>query len=398
MGARSTAEQAGRDSGTTRSASPAAPSAPRAQIVAHTGLRGIAALLVVAYHQQFGDFYRLPFELSTSLFKRSYLMVDLFFILSGFIISYVYRAEGSGMRTSVKSFLFARFARIYPLHFVISIYMLAFAFVSAGLLALVGHAYTPPDAKSLGQWALQLVLVQAWIPGFEAWNIPSWSISAEMFAYALFPAIIFLGDLRPRLVRAALLAVAVGFYIYDTATTGSLDIVAGLAPLRCIAGFAIGMLLYDCRALAARTPDGLLSAAQLIAVAWIGWGLTHRVADPLVVPAFALIVAATWTDRGIIARLLSLRPFERLGEISYSVYLAHVPVGMTVWFFWLRAESKLGLAPPLARAIWLVLVFASVLSVASLTYRYIEVPARKALTRRSRRAPAAPAASYAAAP
>jgi hypothetical protein len=57
MGARSTAEQAGRDSGTTRSATAAAPSAPRAQIVAHTGLRGIAALLVVAYHQQFGDFY-----------------------------------------------------------------------------------------------------------------------------------------------------------------------------------------------------------------------------------------------------------------------------------------------------------------------------------------------------
>jgi peptidoglycan/LPS O-acetylase OafA/YrhL len=55
---------------------------------------------------------------------------------------------------------------------------------------------------------------------------------------------------------------------------------------------------------------------------------------------------------------------------------------MTAWFFWVRAESKLGLAPPLARAIWLVLVFASVLSVASLTYRYIEVPARKALTLR----------------
>ena len=139
MDARSTAEQAGRDSGTARLAA-ASPPAPRAQIVAHTGLRGIAALLVVAYHQQFGDFYRLPFELSTSLFKRSYLMVDLFFILSGFIISYVYRAEGSGMRTSVKSFLFARFARIYPLHFVISIYILPFSFASARLLAIGGHA------------------------------------------------------------------------------------------------------------------------------------------------------------------------------------------------------------------------------------------------------------------
>src|SRR5919107_5391511 len=65
-------------------------SAGPVQIRAHTGIRGIAALLVVTYHQEFGSGYKLPFELSTNVFRRSYLMVDLFFVLSGFIISYVY--------------------------------------------------------------------------------------------------------------------------------------------------------------------------------------------------------------------------------------------------------------------------------------------------------------------
>src|SRR5260370_42246803 len=69
------------------------PASSKAQIRSHTGLRGIAALLVVAYHQELGPFYRLPFALSTNIFRRSYLMVDLFFILSAFIITYVYRAD-----------------------------------------------------------------------------------------------------------------------------------------------------------------------------------------------------------------------------------------------------------------------------------------------------------------
>src|SRR3954452_17734389 len=105
--------------------------APR-QILSHTGIRGIAALLVVAYHQEFGSSYKLPLELSTNVFRRSYLMVDLFFVLSGFIISYVYaaRPEKRLSWSDTKDFLFARFARIYPLHFVTMAYMLVFAFAS----------------------------------------------------------------------------------------------------------------------------------------------------------------------------------------------------------------------------------------------------------------------------
>lgn len=355
----------------------------RGQIRAHTGLRGIAALLVVAYHLQFGKVYRLPFESSTFLFKRSYLMVDLFFILSGFIISYVYRADRRARFTwaETKSFLFSRFARIYPLHFVTMLYLLLFAVGSSALLSLVGHQYQPLSAKSFTDWLLQLLLLNAWIPGYVAWNIPSWSISAEMFAYALFPAIVALHLLRPRLTYAALITTSLAFYVYIAVTSGSLDIVAGLAPLRCIAGFSVGMLLYHFRALPARAPSAILSWLQLIAVAWASLALANRVSDPLVIPAFALIVATTWPDRGIVAAAIRSHPFEWLGEISYSVYLLHVPLGTTLGFFFDRIEPRLGVAPQIGRTLWLVLIYSVVLAGATLSYRFIEAPARRALLR-----------------
>jgi peptidoglycan/LPS O-acetylase OafA/YrhL len=157
------------------------------------------------------------------------------------------------------------------------------------------------------------------------------------------------------------------------------------------------MLIYHYRARAARTSDFGLSLLQLIGVVWAGLALAFPVSDPLIVPAFALIVFATWPDRGLVARLLSARPFQRLGDISYSVYLMHVPLGVALWFLWSHVEYRMGLAPALGRAVWLGLVFAAVLGVSELTYRRIEVPARRGLLRWSgRRKPPAGEAAIAA--
>lgn len=68
------------------------PSTPR-HILSHTGLRGVAAILVVLYHAQFGAGHKLALKTTTTFFSRGYLWVDLFFILSGFIISYTNKAD-----------------------------------------------------------------------------------------------------------------------------------------------------------------------------------------------------------------------------------------------------------------------------------------------------------------
>lgn len=366
---------------------------PNQVIRAHTGLRGVAALLVVAYHQQLGGSYKLPFETATGLFRRSYLMVDLFFVLSGFIISYVYNAERDQGFTSgeIKSFLFARFARIYPLHLFALVFLTVVTLGISVFLAYTGYAHVRPSSHEFYDWCLQLLLLNAWISAADAWNVPSWSISAELFAYVLFPIIVIAHMRKPRMTSASLLAIALAFYVYVTAVrSGSLDITVGLAPIRCIAGFGLGMVLYYSRSAAAGASNATLSSVQGIAIFWIVLALMTNVADPLIIPAFAILIGATWTDRGIIARLMSARRFQWLGDISYSVYLMHVPLGTAMWFLWSHVERRLGFSEPVDRVIWLCLIFSIVLGVSTITFQYVEVPARRALVRRlvRRRVPA----------
>ena len=141
------------------------------------------------------------------------------------------------------------------------------------------------------------------------------------------------------------------------------------------------MIVYHYRAQILRASDPLLSAVQVTALLWACLGLAYKVNDPLIIPAFLMIVASTWVDRGIVAKLLSLRPFQWLGEISYSVYLLHVPLGSALWFFWSRSAPRLGVNPPVGRVMWLVFVFAAVLIGSTLSYHAIEVPARRGLMR-----------------
>jgi len=341
----------------------------RQEIRSHTGLRGIAALFVVGYHQKFVAGYKLPFE--HVMFGRAYLMVDLFFVLSGFIISYVYHADRRLSRGEVKSFLLARLFRIYPLH------VFALMFLTACSVAVAAAHHRHQELG--GDWLRQLLLLNAWIPSRVEWNVPSWSISAEAFAYVLYPLIVLLAVARPTLVRLAMLIGALTFYSYVTATTGSLDILVGLAPLRCLAGFMIGMLIFYYRE---RSAAGFL---QLVAVAWIVAALALPVNDVLVIPAFASLVFLTWRDTGPAARLLSSKLLQWLGKVSYSVYLMHVPVGFVLWLAWYKLELRLGLPPAIARAIWLTLIFAAVLAASAVTQKYIEKPCQDALKRWTKR-------------
>jgi len=373
--------------------------APR-QIHSHAALRGIAAMLVVAYHLQFGGGYRFALERYTPAFTRSYLFVDLFFILSGFIISYVNdagRAKGVSLG-EMRSFMRARVARLYPLHFFCLAYLVLFRVL---ITALQYVRHKPVDfwqADSLQSLASQVVLLNAWYPRDAQWNIPSWSISAEFFAYALFPIVVTLHARARASCELAMAALSVAFFSYILATSGSLDIIVGLAPARCIAGFFLGMLLYFHRDAVARLPEIVLTGLQIASVAAILLILTTPVADPWIVPAFFGLVATTWTDQGLLPKLLRRRPLLWLGDISYSVYLNHVCVIEILEFLWGRSAQHVLGDGALNRSAWIALVYATTLCVSHLTFKFVERPMRQWLAMRwlgrkaypIRQSPAAP--------
>jgi peptidoglycan/LPS O-acetylase OafA/YrhL len=352
------------------------------EIRSHTGLRGIAALLVIFYHFHYLQPH-LPFEAYTAFFRRSYLMVDLFFILSGFIISYVYNVAGKPL-LPYGEFLMRRLIRLYPLHLFCLLLLVAFF-----SLLLLGFDYTgrsvvpfwdKPDA--LGSFLAQLFMVHAFLPSAPRWNIPSWSISAEMAAYAVFPLLALAFRSRSALASAGCIAFSVVYYGYIATHGGSLDITHFTAPLRCLAGFTMGMVIHNYRFALNRLNGGLLSAIQIVASVAVILLMAREGNDVALIVPFLLLVFSTWTDKGAVAALLRGRICHFLGEISYSVYLIHVPLLVFLYPIHVFIFTKLHLDPMTIRALWFLLATPGILLAAWMSYKLVEVPARRWLTRK----------------
>jgi peptidoglycan/LPS O-acetylase OafA/YrhL len=160
------------------------------------GLRGIAALAVVAFH--FNIFFLPQARLAGILpgVSHAYLAVDLFFLMSGFVMAHVYgRLLAANWREHWRRFVIARFARLYPVFAVTLVVM----FVAVAL-SHIPLTYVLFSGRTL---ALQPLMLQQWTSGLS-WNYPSWSISTETEAYVYF--VFFVGLLiygrYPRIVAA----------------------------------------------------------------------------------------------------------------------------------------------------------------------------------------------------
>jgi peptidoglycan/LPS O-acetylase OafA/YrhL len=161
-------------------------------------VRFFAAMWVLSFH-----FWPSLGSSMWNIVVKGYLGVELFFVLSGFILSHVYLSAFGERRFSYANFLWARLARIYPVHLVMLAGMAAL--IAAAALAGIRTGDKVPILSSL---PAELTLTPAW--GFApegGWNHPSWSISAEWFAYLSFPAFTSVAwRLRARPKLAAVLA------------------------------------------------------------------------------------------------------------------------------------------------------------------------------------------------
>ncbi len=263
----------------------------------------------------FGGAAHVPMPLA-----RGYLAVDLFFLLSGFVLMHVHEhefANGIPWR-SFKSFLRARFARTYPVH----------AAVLLMLLPLVGSQ----PAFSGAALVPNLLMLQIWT-GDMTWNWGSWSVGAEWHAYLLFPFLVMPLQRRTLKGIALVLALCLATLAVAIVVSGNSANIA-VNPsvlLRCLPEFIAGMVLYRVfRANWLRcmfASDGIAVTSAIAAAALASFPGT----DLAAVPALALLLLAAAHNRGWIVRALATRIPIFLGDVSYSLYMVQMVAAVLVF-------------------------------------------------------------------
>lgn len=349
------------------------------------GLRGLAALLVAIYH--FNGFLR-----PGTFVDSFYLLVDLFFIMSGFVIFRAYHNKLSSLR-SLGNFTVRRIGRLYPLHLFAAVFFVAatcasrllkIALMHFGLGAALGSPdSTSMDVPGLADILTNLFLLQGIGPfSHNEINGPSWSISTEFYTYLVlaFGAYLFRGQLR-NWVFAGIAAAGLGLAIYGSIEADGclrigrcLDSHLEYAFPRCLGGFFLGVFAEKLTTSPGRLSSRELTAAQLLATGltvFIMWKSVYTPAYAFftIFGFFALILSLA-RDQGPIARILKTRPFQFLGKISYSIYLIHAP-------FVFIGHLTLRPLPVALKFLILLVYITTVVLISTQTFRFIEAPARR---------------------
>jgi len=331
-------------------------------------LRGIAALLVVLHHLSLNPGSVLA---AFPLLGQGWLFVDLFFVLSGYVIASVH-AECEPTPLAARCFLIRRFFRLYPLHLATLLAAL-FLDVHDGTAQLPGYG---------AMVAMNLTMTQAWgvVPG-SVLNGPSWSISTEWAAYLSFAWICLVIPQRRHRIQllGAIGLVSLGILVVWRG--GSLDGDLVLRVPRCLMSFALGAAVWSWSRGARSLAPGRAFGVQLaVGAAMLGL-LVVTIDRPqltLMMPLLsAAMIVAMVRDPGSPARRWLERPVPQwLGRTSYSLYLVHMPL-----FGYLMLATGGWPANAGGANLWVGAALGSLFAVAALSYAFIEKPGR-ALGRR----------------
>lgn len=358
--------------------------APTNKLLALESLRGFAALAVVLTHFRYGSFLT-----ENAFIRHGYLMVDFFFVLSGFVISLNYANRLSSPADIVR-FQRRRFWRLYPLHlFTLLVFLgiecLKYVFELKTGVVSNSPAFVVNDA---GRFFANLFLLQGVLINETTFNPPSWSISVEFWTYLVFA--LTMGLLRLRMFWCLVLA-GLAAVILLMLQGGRLETAPIFAIIRCIYAFFLGAWVATLRIEFPRNVTGPIAAAALTLVVVAIWGLGGSRLEIVLPLLFAVTVAAVVRlhEEAALRRFLEWPFFVWLGTISYSVYLTHSIIGWVVTQvlrFGLNmptevtqdGDTTLALSQGVGTLIT-VLAVVAVLVISSLTYRFIENPLRSGL-------------------
>jgi peptidoglycan/LPS O-acetylase OafA/YrhL len=350
-----------------------------------TSIRFLAATGVVSVHMtmQFSNEQHPNWLRWTNI-------VSLYFVLSGFILTYVY---SSRQQFEKWRFLLARIARLWPAH-VAAIF----------LIWLVAPDFIGPKF-SLGKLATTLVMAHSWVPSPDYWLsfVPAaWSISTEFGFYLCFPFLVYKWERTWLWKLAASFLLLCGVIVLMEAEQAHLIRWMGppwrlwlyVHPLSRLFEFTLGMSTFQLwRGFARKINNELIAATtwECLALVFLLFTLWHA-------PAWAALVAKSgffgskfvslWLmaasccfgsaalifvlalEQGLIARLLSYSVAVLLGELSYSIYLIH----QGVLFFFAAHRKDFATIPPWAIIPIIGLI---ILAIAYLIWAVIERPCRQ---------------------
>lgn len=329
-----------------------------------TSLRFFAALWIVVYHarDQFNCLWDLPRNI---VFSQG---VTFFFVLSGFILAYVYPKLDS--QKDITHYLKRRIGRIWPLHAAVLI-MVALTLPQSVQLVPVSH-----QAPYFLLFFTNLFMVQSWFPidqFFFSFNPPAWSISNEFFFYLILPLILLSNKLTSKIsILPLIISFSAVLLMCSFSNSLNLPIVnnealslqalIGVNPLVRVFDFCLGVVcaqifgkckfewnqiqatIFEITALALclwtilNTTTIASSAEQLPNISKAGAYWLRE--SGLVAIVFALLIFTLAHQKGLLAKILSAPLLVQLGEISFAIYLLHFPL-IKMFYVYIPQERSL---------------------------------------------------------
>jgi peptidoglycan/LPS O-acetylase OafA/YrhL len=332
------------------------------------GLRGIAILAVLLNH------------MDDRIFPGGYVGVDVFFVISGFLITTIVRRELKSGRFSFWDFYARRAKRLIPA-----------ATAMAGITLLLGHLFFLPRelhlfAKSLVAYGAMLSNVFFYRSSISYWDgqakpwplLHTWSLSIEEQFYLAYPWLLWwlarTSLAKHRQVIFALLAISFACNLYQTSVASRAAFY--LLPARAwelLAGAACALFGPVERG------AGTTNVLGVVAVGLIGapmflytdetWFPGWAAAAPVM--GAVMLLKITESTHNIWQSLLGWKPIVTVGRMSYSLYLFHWPMMVVARYLWGSSPETPSVAPGYSAAL-------ASFAVAWLSYRYVETPWRSA--------------------
>jgi peptidoglycan/LPS O-acetylase OafA/YrhL len=380
------------------------------QLTALNGMRFFAVFHIFLYHlwsarfetpHQEGAFANAYANMDSfpawfnNLIAHGYLSTSFFFLLSGFILAYLYWSPGGELATTRQYFWWQRLTRIYPAHLI--------AFGVTFLLMLPRWFFdpsAPPIPLAAASAVATATLTQAWVPPLvPVWSWPTWALSAVVFLYLIMPwlmrvlAKLSRGQQIGLLVASPLISLVPTIIFLQFFPDGGKDeqnwqIFLGSTPLFWVAHFVAGMLMSRIFGIskfetAWRTKAkpwvsfGDLALAAVLVLSLMpphdqAW--RHILRHGALLPLYMLVLYDLALGRGFVARVFSLPGMNFVGQLSFSIF---------IWqnLFLGLGFAMSGAAPHMTNlSFWFAVIGLLVMSVIST--HFIEKPLARRLRKR----------------